>query len=130
MSTRGYVKAGKDYYFMRSDAYPSFARATLEKALRKCKDKTYGCVIKHANKIAGFTWIMKSETAEKKWRMGVFCEYGWEIFPKTRKVKLIQRLTHRKKGNKYKFYQKIGNKMYHIKDSDLSIGRGLKKLMR
>lgn len=123
MSTRGYVKAGKDYYFIRSDAYPSFARTTLEKALRKCKNNTYDCVIKHANKIAGFTWIMKSEPAEKDWRMGVFCEYGWEIFPKIKKVKLIQSLTHRKKGDKHKFYQKIGNKLYHIKDSDFSIGR-------
>ena len=122
MSTRGYIKAGKDYYFIRSDAYPDFARPTLEEALRRCKDKTYSCVIGQANKLAKFGWILVDEPVDKKWRMGIFCSYGWEIIPKEKKVKLIQSLIRRKVGDRIKFYQKIGDKMVHIKGSDLDKG--------
>lgn len=119
MSTRGYVKAGKDYYFIGSDAYPDFARPTLKKALRRCKDGTYNCVIREANKIVGDEWIIVDEPVDKEWRMGIFCSYGWEIFPKSKKVKLKQKLIHRKVGGKIKFYQKIGDKMICIKGKDL-----------
>lgn len=119
MSTRGYVKGGNKYYFISSDAYPDFARKTLKKALKRCKNQSYQCVIKHANNIAGFEWINKNISADKEFRESIFCEYGWEIFPKTDKLKLIQRLKHKKVGDKIKFYQKRGNKMIHIKGSDL-----------
>ena len=120
MSTRGYLKAGKDYYFIGSDAYPSFVRPVLQKALRRCKDGTYNCVIREANRIAEFKWIDVNEPVDKEWRMGIFCSYGWEIFPKSKKVKLKQKLIHRKVGGKIKFYQKIGGKTIYIKDKDLN----------
>ena len=123
MSTRGYLKAGNEYYFIQSDAYQDFARPTLTKALKLCKNDNHLCVIRHANQIAGFDWIMKNEPADKEFRENIFCEYGWEIFPKSDKLKLRQTLTHKKVGNKIKFYQKVGNKMIHIKGSDMDSGR-------
>lgn len=85
MSTRGSLRIGRKRYYIRSDAYPSFARRVLKGALKRSKTKTG--FIKTANKIAGFKWI--TGIAPKGFGYP-FEEYKWKVSLKQKKIKCLR----------------------------------------
>jgi len=85
MSTRGYVKIKGKYYYLRSDAYPSFAEERLSYAVKHAK--TPKGIIKIANRQAGFDWInspLKKSEVKESWDL----EHGYHILGKTVKHKI------------------------------------------
>jgi len=84
MSTRGTVRIHGERYFMRSDAYPSFAKKVLLKALKK--SDTRAGIVRAANKEAGFDWLSKMKKGE---RYGYPFEiYRWILNIRDKTVKL------------------------------------------
>lgn len=101
MSMRGSVRILGVRYFMRSDAYPSFAKRVLLKALKK--SNTREDIVKAANKEAKFDWLSKMVKGD---RFGFpFEEYRWLVNTKTKTVRLDTEF--QKKSNKrFKVFNK------------------------
>ena len=83
MATRGSVRIGNVYYYIRSDAYPSFALHILKKAVRRAKSRR--SFIRIANELAGFRWI--DGRAPKKFINSPFEEHRYIVNLSKRTVK-------------------------------------------
>ena len=110
MSTRGTVRILGERYFMQSDAYPSFAKKVLLKALKK--SDTRAGIVRASNKEAGFDWLSKMKKGEQ---FGYpFEEYRWIVNTRDKTVKLDKEYQKRidkrfKEFNKKLREGKIGN---------------------
>lgn len=82
MSTRGFVKLGKRFYYIRSDAYPDHAKGKLVLAAMGIKIRNSKEFIRRANYLAGFDWIMPEVKIPQNLstlKKDVFMEYGYEV---------------------------------------------------
>jgi len=103
MSTRGSVKILGVRYFMRGDAYPSFAKRVLLKALKK--SSTREGIVKAANKEAKFDWLSKMVKGE---RFGFpFEEYRWIVNTRDKTVKLDEEFQKRSDKRFKEFNKKL-----------------------
>ena len=88
MSTRGFVEIVGKKYYIRCDAYPSFAVGILNQALKqtiameiRSKGLFKNLFIDKANKLAGFEWILIHEKIPKGESFDIFMEYGYKVTP-------------------------------------------------
>ena len=86
MATKGAVKIKNTYYYISSDAYPSFAKKILLKAVKI--SKTPREFITNANKLAGHKWI--AGRVSKKWLNTPFCEHIYEVNLRTKSVRKLR----------------------------------------
>ena len=75
MSTRGTLEIDGERYYIGSDAYPSFAKKHLRKAL-SMNPESAKHFIEEANEVAGFKWIHGK--APKSFTYP-FEEYVWKV---------------------------------------------------
>ena len=103
MSTRGTVKILGERYFMRGDAYPSFAKRVLLKSVKK-SDNRAG-IVRAANKEAGFDWLSKMKKGD---RFGYpFEEYRWIVNTRDKTVKLDKEFQKRSDKRFKEFNKKL-----------------------
>jgi len=101
MSTRGTAVIDGKKFYIRSDAYPSFAKPVIKKALQSLEDyyagydRTLRFIFK-ANCAADFEWI-STEELKGKFDL-IFDEYHWIV--NTTRGTFRQDMVHQRKFDK------------------------------